>query len=438
MRTVTRPKQRNGDGSKPRPYSLKNGEVRWRISWTEPSRPDDPLPRKSKQPTKGGFETETEAREELRRILSELDQGIVQPRNRGVTFRDLAKAWLRATRVAEISISAYERDLRLHVLPFIGDKPISKITPPMVAELYQTLEVGGGLVVKGKPKRKLGLASLLRVHICVAAVLQTAVEDGKLRQNPAKHPSVKPPTDKQVKGARKEQVTWSAVEVKDFLDWSHDSNDPRRAMWQFFARTGLRPAEVAALRWSDLMFAGPNPYITVQRTRSRVYRENQDPKTVERGTKSGKVRTVSVDQQVIAVARAHRKSQARHFGFEAIKRDAPVFTKVDGTALLGKNITYYFDQAQGAYTRATGIVLPHMGPHGMRHTHATLLLADGTNPKAIQERLGHSSISTTIDIYTHVPFGTHQWVASAFDSILENAERPAAEDGETGEAAFDW
>ncbi|MDD5605526.1 MAG: tyrosine-type recombinase/integrase [Dehalococcoidales bacterium] len=58
--------------------------------------------------------------------------------------------------------------------------------------------------------------------------------------------------------------------------------------------------------------------------------------------------------------------------------------------------------------------------HDARHTHASLMLKDGIHPKIVQERLGHSSITTTLDIYSHVSKGIQQAAAESFDRLLTN------------------
>jgi len=89
-----------------------------------------------------------------------------------------------------------------------------------------------------------------------------------------------------------------------------------------------------------------------------------------------------------------------------------VFSHWDGSPLLPDSITH----AWSKLTRKCG--LKGIRLHDARHTHATIMLKQGVHPKIVQERLGHSTISTTLDTYSHVSPGLQQAAARGFDDIL--------------------
>jgi len=89
-----------------------------------------------------------------------------------------------------------------------------------------------------------------------------------------------------------------------------------------------------------------------------------------------------------------------------------VFTQVDGRPVDPDAITKDFSDV----VKGTG--LPHLTVHGLRHAHATMLLEAGVNPKVVSERLGHSSIAVTMDVYSHVLPGMQEAAALALDEKL--------------------
>ena len=95
--------------------------------------------------------------------------------------------------------------------------------------------------------------------------------------------------------------------------------------------------------------------------------------------------------------------------------------QVDGTPIDPEAISKDFCET----VRQSG--LPHLTLHGLRHAHATLALSAGINPKVVSERLGHSSIAVTMDIYSHVLPGMQEAAAQAVEELLTNAKRPATE-----------
>lgn len=119
----------------------------------------------------------------------------------------------------------------------------------------------------------------------------------------------------------------------------------------------------------------------------------------------------------ITALRKHRKEQAREkllLGYE-YKNSGLVCAQKDGTPINPGSLSKTFL----AIVRRTG--LPHVRFHDLRHTHATQLLRQGINPKVVSERLGHASVSVTLDIYSHVLPGMQQEAAKKIDAALSRA-----------------
>ena len=176
--------------------------------------------------------------------------------------------------------------------------------------------------------------------------------------------------------------TWTAEQVRTFLRSVEDQR--LYAMWRLYATTGMRRGEVLALRRADL--ALDDGFLMVRQ--SRVHGVHgwvvNDPKT-----RAGQ-RRVPLDPATVAALKAHLEAQ------EVVGPDDYAFDRGDGTPLDPDGVSGTFDRLSRAAK------LPRIRLHDLRHTAATLMLAAGTNPKVVQERLGHSSITMTLDLYSHV------------------------------------
>lgn len=109
---------------------------------------------------------------------------------------------------------------------------------------------------------------------------------------------------------------------------------------------------------------------------------------------------------------AEQEAQRAMLGKTLTEKDF-VFAHPDGTAWDPSTITHAFKNI----IRKAG--LPRVRLHDLRHTHATLMLKAGVHPKIVQERLGHSTIATTIDTYSHVLPGLQEAAARAFDEQVK-------------------
>ena len=184
--------------------------------------------------------------------------------------------------------------------------------------------------------------------------------------------------------------TWTATDARLFL--SAASDDRLYALWVLVLATGLRRGEIAGLRWEDIDFDGG--VLAVRRSRTSVaYRVHEgEPKT-----RSGR-RTVSLDARVCAVLTSHRRRQLeeRLAWGAAWENSGYVFTAEDGQPLHPERIKVMFDKL------VASAELPRIRFHDLRHTSATLALSAGIHPKVVSERLGHSNIAITLDLYSHV------------------------------------
>jgi integrase len=169
----------------------------------------------------------------------------------------------------------------------------------------------------------------------------------------------------------------------------------------------MRQGELCALRWEDVDFKRGVLHIRHTLMAVKGERSLREPKT-----RTGR-RTVTLSPVCLAPLIAHRDRQRfeRMNAAVWIDRDA-VFAATNGEWLDHGNLT----RAYNALIRRA--MVERIPFHGMRHTHATLLLKEGVNVKVVSERLGHANIGITLDTYSHVLPSMQQQAADGIDNAL--------------------
>jgi len=183
--------------------------------------------------------------------------------------------------------------------------------------------------------------------------------------------------------------TWTKEQLKKFLE--SVAEERLSPLWHTIAMTGMRRGEAIGLRWSDVDLE--NGRLSVRRALIPSGREVivSEPKTIK-----GR-RVIAIDPGTIEVlkAQAARQLDEQKEWDDAWVETGLVFTQENGAALDPETVTRYFRQA------VKRSMLPAIRLHDLRHTHATLALQAGIHPKVVSERLGHATISITLDTYSH-------------------------------------
>jgi integrase len=347
------------------------------------------------------------AEKELRRLLRTLDTGEHVDPSR-MTVREWLNTWLDAVReeVSGKTLERYREIAQHFLMPALGNLQLSKLSPSHIQTAYNDLAVGGR-----RDGKDGGLSPRTRRHIhrILNTALARAVEQQVLARNPAEAFRKRLP-----KVERREMTALSAVQSASLLAAIKHT----RVYWPVLLAlsTGMRRGEVFALRWRN---------VDLERGSLRVMESLEQTKDGIRfkSPKSGRTRVVTLPEFATEELCRLKRLQAEELLMLGIRQtgETLVCARADGLPLQPQSLTHQF-------TRLVGRIrdIPRVRFHDLRHSHATQLLQAGVHPKVAQERLGHASITTTLDLYSHVTESMQGDAAVRLDAAFQDAINRAA------------
>jgi integrase len=177
-------------------------------------------------------------------------------------------------------------------------------------------------------------------------------------------------------------------------------------LFHLLAYSGMRKGEALALTWSDIDFEKNE--IRINKAISRGI----DNKLYLKTTKNGVARTISMDQESMNLLAIWKAEQEKKFNTKPPKKQL-VFNNRYNDFIQPIQTQKWLQQILKKYN------LPKITTHGLRHTHCSLLFEDGASIKEVQERLGHTDVKTTMDIYAHITKKTKASTVEKFDAYLK-------------------
>ena len=344
------------------------------------------------------YATKREAQDRLiRELQAGADGAFVEPST--LTVGDfLRKEWLpslEAQDLAANTVSVYTTHVEHRIAPVIGHVPLQKLTSRHVNQLATHLATKEGV-----RDRILSPATRRQALFVLSRALKAAVHAGYIRVNPAqdvKRPKVRP----------REMQAWTAEELRTFLKSTR--NGQLYPLWRFLSQTGLRRGEALGVRMEDIDLDAGTVTLRRQLSKSGGYAAKDGP------LKAGRSRPIDLDQGTVEALRAQLQQQladAARSG-EAWEASGYVFTREDGLPWHPDVVSHRFDMAVAAAS------VPRIRLHDLRHTWATIALRAGIQVKVVQERLGHASIKTTMDTYTHVMPGMQRSAAELVAALVD-------------------
>jgi integrase len=364
--------------------SFKKGECRWRIILTLGRGPDG----KWKQRWISFTGTRQGAEAKMRELVGEVDRGeFVEPSK--MTLGEWLEEWLEKSVKVKHSVrtyATYKAALNKHLLKSsLASVQLQRVTPLHIERYHHE-------------KTELAVATRNLHHAILCSALKLALRDGLVRRNVATLATERP------NGGSNERAfnAWTAEEARTVLAEAKRSGTAQMAAFVALALdSGGRKSELLGLRWTD--FDLTTGALRIER---QLVKGGAKPEFGP--TKTRTVRTLDLSEQTLVLLREHKRKQAElklanrphyadhglvfaqeweHQGNSTWQLGAPLSVGVIGR-VLDRLVTT---------TKVRRITV-----HGLRHTSATLLLAAGVQPHVVQQRLGHSNISTTMDIYGHV------------------------------------
>jgi integrase len=344
-----------------------------------------------------------EAERELRRLLHSLDIGEHVDPNR-ITVREWLATWFDTVR-AEVAPKTHERygDIVNHFLaPMLGNLQLAKLAPVHIQEAYNGWAVAGR-----RDGKEGGLSPRTRRHIhrILSAALGRAIEQQLITRNPCDAFRKRLP-----KVERREMTTLSVDQAQRLFAAIRHT----RVYWPVLIAlaTGARRGEILALRWRN---------VDLDRGDLRVVESLEQTKSGLRfkAPKNEKARAITIPAFAIEELRRLKREQAEELLGLGVRQngDTLLCARADGEAMQPRSLTHEFTRL---VIRAKD--LPRVRFHDLRHSHATQLLLAGVHPKVAQERLGHSTISVTLDLYSHVTATMQEEAAAKLDASFRGAK----------------
>ncbi|MGE3077241.1 MAG: tyrosine-type recombinase/integrase [Dehalococcoidia bacterium] len=334
-----------------------------------------------------------------REMLSERDRGIAfAPATTSVA--QFLNYWLDeygTQALAPSTLIRYRIAVEKHIIPHLGTLHLRDLRPLHVQQLHRRCRDEG-----------LAPATIRQHHRVLARALKLGVQWQLLPSNPAG--DVNAP-----RVARAELPTLSAEQAQSFLDAAQPD---RMFPFAFLAlQTGARNGELCGLRWSDIDL--DNCRLSIRRTAQRIRGEGllMQPTKTHRSQ-----RPISLSPLTVSFLTRLRREQ---YGNEA-PRDNYVLRQESGAPYEPRQVSVGFRRIR----ELTG--LPHnFRFHDLRHSNATLLMMAGLHPKVVSERLGHATVSITLDVYSHVVPSMQTEAAEAMDRLLTKTYPTVQQAGES-------
>ena len=369
-------------------YQTKDGETRYML---QAYLGVDPFTGKQKRTTRRGFKTQKEAKKAERELLLSVEENGFTDHSSKPTFKEVADLWLESyeTTVKPTTYQNTKNYLEALIEHHFKDVRIESVSVAMMQKIVIDLS-----------KKYVAYLNYLSI---VNRVFKYAMHLDIIQTNPVDR-IIRPKQQE----ARKEKIALTKEELNQFLKLAKEDAKPvLYVAWHTLAYTGLRRGELLGLEWSDIDFK--NKTISINRTLVSINGRLsvQSPKT-KRST-----RTISLDDSTVQVLKNWKLEQKKTFFKNGIKSRNIVITNTVGG---------YFDFGNFRDDLQTFISkhkLKQFSVHSLRHTHASLLFEAGIEPKTISDRLGHSNIQTTLDMYTHLNDRQRSDVADRLLKFLE-------------------
>lgn len=369
-------------------YTKKDGSKAWLL---QAYLGVDEVTGKEVRTTRRGFKSKKEAQLKLNELVLEFEKNGLK-KNEQLTFNQVYNDWIEQYKNT-VKESTFKKTITLfkhHILPFFGNMRINKIE---VSHCQKAVNLWSKKLKRFK----------MTVNYA-GMVFDYSIRLGLITNNPMRlitMPVIKNEVEEEVNNF------YTKDELTQFFNYLEKENDPKiYALFRVLAFVGCRKGEALALTWNDINFE--DKQIIINKTLTRGINNNliiQTPKTAH------SKRVISVDDKTLDILKKWRVTQKKEYfirGYNTLNKSQLVFSNTTND-LLQPTITRKF---QVRLEKKYG--MRRITTHGFRHTHCSLLFEAGASIKEVQDRLGHTDIQTTMNIYAHVSQKKKEQTADIF------------------------
>ena len=362
--------------------------------------------------TKTVHGTKKEAEIELAKFVADVQNGMVIE-GKSLKFSEFTEIWKRDYGSKELAPSTYKRYCRMletRLLPYFGHFYVNKIKPTDIMQFYDLLSKDTQLIRKkdnggNKTLKPLSGKTILEHHRLLRAMLHKAVYWQVIVSNPAER--VQPPKAKKPK--RKYYDDDQCKILLENLEQLDEEQIKYKTAIILTVFTGVRLGELMGLEWNDIDFR--NGIVSVNR--SSQYLADKGVFTKVPKTESS-IREVAIPDFVISLLEEYKlwyEEQKSLYGELWINSNR-LFVQADGKPMHPSTISKWFVK----FIEQIG--LPVINFHGLRHTNATLLIAQNIDVAVVAARLGHAQITTTFNFYVHPIIAHNKKAGFALENLL--------------------
>ena len=353
-----------------------------------------------------------EAKIELAKFVADVQKGMYVE-GKSLKFTDFVEIWKRDYGSKELAPSTYKRYLGIlesRIIPFFGHFRVDKIKPTDIMQFYDLLSKDTQIVRRkdnngkktGKP---LSPKTILEHHRLLRAMLQKAVYWQMIVSNPAER--VQAPKTKKPKRKYYDDEQSKAL-ISGLMELTEEQFKYKVAIILTIF-TGVRLGELMGLEWDDINFR--EGIISINR--SSQYLADKGVFTKVPKTESS-IRDVAIPDFVVSLLEEYKcwyDNQKALFG-ELWYDSNRLFVQADGKPMHPSTISKWFEKF------VAQIGLPVINFHGLRHTNATLLIAQNIDVSVVAARLGHAQITTTLNFYVHPIISHNKTAGFALENLL--------------------
>jgi len=372
-------------------YKGKGGKKQYYVIYRE-----NPNTGKKKQKMQRGFNTKKAAQEFLTNLQHQVLTGnYIEPGK--ITLGEYLDNWMKTyveVNLKQSTIDGYFNNIERHIKPYFGGIQLQKLRAASIQEFYNAKLKG---VENGS--KPLSAKSILYIHRVLSQALKHAVSKQLIPKNVAAE--VSPPKVKKFRGE-----VYNLNEIRQLLTAA--SGTFMEVPITLAVMLGLRRGEVLGMSWNQVNFS--NKTVTINQQLSKT---SKGPKIDTTKTDSSNL-VIPISDSIISLLKKQKLQQTRNkvlLGQEY--KDSNLIVTLDDGSYLSPD---YFTKKFSQFLKDKN--LKHIRFHDLRHSYATMMLANGQPIHAIAQLMGHSSIKVTGDIYGHVLDDTKRKASKEMDNLI--------------------